>query len=184
MYQTKNPKATRISACRSFRNLKSTEELGQALRELNMAVRREAPQQLPYLPKPRPTLITFKSQSTLSTKQESDRSLVGFRDLSNGLQLDQLKELALITIPKETGRSFGSSQVLSRCESLQDEELAIVADWLLAISSKCNLSIRTNQLVQRFVGLIRQNHGEYEASDKAYLSAAWISQRSLYVPSE
>lgn len=180
---SENSSTRKISVFRSFRKLKSSEELGQALRELNSSVREETSEQ-PCIPKSRPKLISFKSQSTLSTLQESDSSLVGFRDLSNGLKLDQLKELVFIDIPKQTGRSFRSPGILMHCESLEDENLAIVADWMMAISSRCNLAIPTKHLVQRFVGIIRKNHGEYEASGKAFLSAAWISQRSLSVPTE
>jgi hypothetical protein len=174
----RKPSTRRITSVRSFRNLHSAEELGHALKDLSIMTRDKA------IESSRPKLHrtpSFITVSTRSTLHDPDCP-TGLHDLSNGLRISQLRELVCVTIPKQTGETYGQIDVVKSCTSLTDAGLVSVADWMMTVNSKFDLPIQARALIQRYVGLIRHHHGEYEAAEKAYLSAAWISQRSLQVP--
>jgi hypothetical protein len=165
---------------RSFRNLHSAEELGHALKDLRIMTREKAVESSRPTLNRTPSFITISIRST-GTLHDPDCP-TGLHDLSNGLRISQLRELVCVTIPKQTGETYDQVDVVKSCTSLTDAVLVSVADWMMTVNSKFDLPIQARALIQRYVGLIRHHHGEYDAAEKAYLSAAWISQRSLQVP--
>jgi hypothetical protein len=170
----------KIDSIRSFRSLYSAEELGHALKELSIATRDQA------VESSRPKLHrspSFMTISTRSTLHDPDCA-TGLHDLSNGLRISKLRELVCVTIPQLAGKTYGQIDVVKSCTSLTDAKLVSVADWMKAVDSRFDLPVQTRALIQRYVGIIRHHNGERDAAEKAYLSAAWISQRSLQVPIE
>lgn len=101
--------------------------------------------------------------------------------LNTELDIVALENLLCHTIPEATGDRFSCFQFRGLSMRHNESELAQAADWLLSFlddKSSQNLSPHVLSDVHSFIGLIRERNGEYESSHAAYVSAAWIAQRT------
>lgn len=106
------------------------------------------------------------------------------------IDLVSLEDLLCQKIPKETSGGSTATKATTtthrfaglstRCATNADE-LTEVADWLLnflGTSQSQQLSTTALAEIHTFIGLIRQRDGEYLSSQRAYVSAAWISRNT------
>ena len=107
-----------------------------------------------------------------------------FGKMETGLNHGALEQMLCRTIPEVTGNTSGLQfrGIATRCwENKHDskEELLAVVDCLsdfLDDPSSQHLSAAILSDIHSFIGLIRHLNSEFRASQRAYVSAAWIAQ--------
>lgn len=100
------------------------------------------------------------------------------------LDLTALELLLCEKIPRATGKftpTHRFSDLATRHCQENPQEIIEAADWLLNFldsSQSQHLSKVDLAQAQTFIGLIRQQTGQYRSSQQAYVNAAWIARNS------